>query len=122
MNKNWYQSTDGQLHTKELANQSINPGETKNVTLTLVKRMTQENTGTTINTAEISQASNALAIVDNNSTPANKVQGEDDMSTAELLISIKTGGAMMYIALITIIIAVVGLGSYIIKKRVLTEE
>lgn len=122
MNKNWYQSTDGQLHTKELANQSINPGETKNVTLTLVKRMTQENTGTTINTAEISQASNALAIVDNDSTPANKVQGEDDMSTAELLISIKTGGAMMYIALITIIIAVVGLGSYIIKKRVLTEE
>lgn len=122
MNKNWYQSTDGQLHTKELANQSINPGETKNVTLTLVKRMTQENTGTTINTAEISQASNALSIVDNDSTPANKVQGEDDMSTAELLISIKTGGAMMYIALITIIIAVVGLGSYIIKKKVLTED
>ena len=58
MNKAWYQNTDGSISSKELSNTIINPGETKSLTLTLTKKMTQNNVGTTINIAEIGQESN----------------------------------------------------------------
>ena len=122
MNQNWYQLANGELHSKELSNQIIRPGESKLLTLTLVKDMNQNNTGTTINTAEIYKASNDYSINDIDSTPANKVSGEDDISTVELIISISTGGGTMYISLILIIIAIIGVGIYLIKKRVLTDE
>ena len=124
INKEWYQGTDGNLHTKTLENQIINPGETKTVILTLMKKMNQNNTGTVINTAEISNASNDFQLGDIDSTPGNKVTGEDDISTAEVLISIRTGTIIMYTFLIFIIIAIVGVGIYFINKKVLqdTEE
>lgn len=119
INKAWYQGTDGNLYTKELANQIIHPGETKTILLTLMKKMTQNNTGTVINTAEISKSTNDLALKDIDSTEGNKIQGEDDMSTAEVIISIKTGGMILYISLFFIIITMIGMGTYIIKKDIL---
>jgi hypothetical protein len=122
LNKNWYQLNNGELYSKELSNDIINPGDSKTVTLTLVKTMNQNNTGTSINTAEISKASNDFSIEDIDSTPGNKVSGEDDISTAQVIISVKTGGVVMYTLLIAIIIAVIGIGVYFIKKDVLGRE
>ena len=122
MNKNWYQSTDGKLYSKELANQIINPSETKTLTLTLTKTMNQNNTGTVINTAELNNVSNNYSLQDIDSTPGNNVQGEDDMSTAELIISIGTGSPVMYTALIIAIILIIGIGIYFINKKVLKAE
>lgn len=122
MNNNWYQSTKGELYTKELSNQIINPGETKTVTLTLTKTMNLENTGTSINTAELNKVSNDYSLQDVDSTPGNRQTGEDDISTAQLIISVKTGSSVMYISLIMIIIGIISVGIYFIKKDVLLDE
>lgn len=122
MNNNWYQSTKGELYTKELSNQIINPGETKTVTLTLTKTMNLENTGTSINTAELNKVSNDYSLQDVDSTPGNRQTGEDDISTAQLIISVKTGSPVMYISLIMIIIGIISVGIYFIKKDVLLDE
>ena len=37
INKEWYQDSNGTLHTNSLANEKIQPGETKTVRLTLSK-------------------------------------------------------------------------------------
>ena len=124
MNSNWFLSTDQNLYSRELANQIINPGETKEITLTLYKTMNNNNTGTTINTAELSIANNDNDIADTDSTPGNKATGEDDISTAKVIISIRTGGVIGISVLIVIIMAVIATAVYIIKTKVLkdTEE
>ena len=119
---NWVQSTDQNLYSRELANQIINPGETKEITLTLTKKMTANNTGTSINTAEINKASNSSEIADKDSTPGNRRTGEDDISTANLIISIKTGGVVEYTILFIVIAIIIILGVYIIKTKVLVED
>lgn len=121
MNSNWFLSTEQNLYSRELANQIINPGETKEITLTLYKTMNTNNTGTTINTAEISIANNDNDIADIDSTPGNKVTGEDDISTANVIISIRTGGVVGFTVLIAIIMAVIAVAVYIIKTKVLRE-
>lgn len=123
INKDWYASTDGNLHTNALSKELINPGETKTITLTLVKAMTDSNTGRTANTAEIAKSSNDLSIPDKDSTPGNNSQGEDDISTAEVIISIRTGLAMT-IGIITIIIALAigGIMIYTIKRKEANHE
>lgn len=122
MNKNWYQTPTGELVSQELSNQLIQPGETKSVTLTLVKDMNQDNTGTIINTSEIGKSTNDYFIQDIDSIAGNKVSGEDDMSTAEIIVSIRTGGIMLYLSFIIIIGSIIGGGSYLIKKKILSPE
>ena len=122
MNNNWYQGIGGQLYTKELSNKIINPGKTEEITLTLVKSMNENNTGTTINVAEINETNNDFLISDIDSIPGNNVSEEDDISKAELIISIRTGSVGGYITLIIVIIAIIGIGTYLIKKRVLDKK
>lgn len=100
----------------------INPGETKTLTLTLTKTMNLDNTGTSINTAELNKVSNNYSLQDIDSTPGNRQTGEDDMSTAQLIISVKTGSPVMYISLIIIIIGIISVGVYLIKKEMLIDE
>lgn len=118
LNKSWYTTNDKDIHNITLANEIIYPGETKTITVTLVKTMTQNNAGTSINTAEIAKASNEQLIEDIDSTPGNNASNEDDISTAELIISIRTGlgiaiGVIVAIVLVGLIITAV----IIIKKR-----
>lgn len=118
INKNWYSVNGSDLRNTELSKEIIKPGETKFITLTLIKSMTENSTGVTVNTAEISKSSNDLNIKDRDSTEANKMQGEDDISTAEIIISIRTG-AVKVIGITTIIIILVGIviGVYIVKRK-----
>lgn len=122
MNQNWYQGVDGNLYTKELSDQIINPGETKTVTLTLTKAINQNNTGNIINSAEINRASNNFSLSDIDSTPGNQANGEDDKSTAEVLVSIRTGEVIGYTALTLTIIAIIAIGTYFINKKVLNPD
>ena len=74
------------------------------------------------NTAEISEDYNKEGLPDRDSTPDNKKPGEDDIDTADVLLSIKTGLAsniMMYVTAGTIIFTVLGAGIFAIKKYVL---
>lgn len=116
INTDWYKSTDGNLHSTALSKELIEPGETKTITLTLVKTMTENNVGLTSNKAEIAKSSNDLSIPDTDSTAGNNKQGEDDISTAEVLISIKTGLAFT-ISVISIIIAIAIVGTVVYMKK-----
>ena len=104
INKDWYTTNNGNtLHNTSLENKIINPGETKTLTLTLIKNMNENSTGTAINTAEIAKVSNKQSIADKDSVPGNKATGEDDISSAELIVSIRTGaGAIIGIIILTI--------------------
>ena len=74
--------------------------------------MTENNLGLVNNTAEIAEAYNELGIADSNSTPGNRVQGENDMGVADVIISIKTGEIILYSSLIGF--AIVALGVVVI--------
>lgn len=115
LNKDWYQVGDT-LYTTSLANEKIQAGETKTVTLTLTKAMTENSTGLIPNTAEIAEDYNELGIADSNSTPGNRAKGENDMGSAEVLLSIRTGG-VVYIAITIIIVAILAIVAVVIIKK-----
>ena len=117
INKDWYMGTDGNIHNVSLSNDVIQPGETRTLTLTLTKQMTADNTGNSINTAEIARASNNLSLSDEDSTPGNQTSGEDDISTAELVISIRTGLVATSIITIITVLIVGSLIIYVIYKK-----
>ena len=74
------------------------------------------------NIAEISEDDNERGIPDRDSTPDNKVSGEDDIDDADVLLSIKTGMTENIVAFIaggTIILLVLASGVILIKKFVL---
>ena len=78
--------------------------------------------GNIINQAELTEVSNSLSIDDIDSTPNNKISGEDDMSSAEVLVSIRTGGPIIYTTLIFIIVGILGAGIYLIRRNVFGEN
>lgn len=118
MNTDWFISTDGNLHNISLTNQIINPGEEKTVTLTLVKTMNVNNTGTTVNMAEVAKSSNELSIEDRDSQSSNRLQSEDDMGIAEVIISVKTGLVIAISSgLILVLLAGTAIVVYILKRK-----
>ena len=120
LNKDWYEGKDGVIYNASLANTIINPGESKEVTLILTKNMNgDEDFGLINNSAEIYEISNDYGALDVDSTPGNKATNEDDYSTANVLTSVKTGDVVIYTTLIITIITIVGVGIYMIKKKVL---
>lgn len=121
-NKDWYMDGNGVLHNKTIAEQAIKAGETKSVTLVLTKSLKSDSTGTIQNIGEIGASSNKEGIAEYDSVAGNKKAGEDDMSTASLIVSIATGSPMMYIGIVIGSMVVLGLGIYIINKKILKER
>ncbi|MFR0822425.1 MAG: SdrD B-like domain-containing protein [Clostridia bacterium] len=119
LNRDWYSSQNGMLLNSSLANTKIAPGESKEVTLLLTMKVSEDNLGIINNSAEIYEAYNDLGLEDIDSTPGNKASNEDDMSSADVLITIRTGKTIMFIGITTVIVAIIGVGAYFIKKKVL---
>ena len=121
LNKDWYESGNT-LYTTALGNDIINPGESRTVTLTLTKTMGEDNL-VTRNNAEIYEAYNDLGLVDSNSTPGNKASGENDMGSADVIVSVRTGGVIyMTIGIMLAIIVLAGIATGIIVKRKNAKE
>ncbi len=118
LNKDWYQS-GANIYNSSLANTKLQPGESKEVTLTLTKQMTENNTGTITNTAEIVESYNEQGLKDADSVEGNRAKGEDDMSQADLIVSISTGEIVVTVTVIISIIAVLALVSFAIIKKVM---
>ena len=118
MNKDWYQ-TGNELYTSSLSNEAIAPGESRTITLTLVKSMTENNLGRINNRAEIAEDYNDLGLKDINSTPGNQEPGENDMGSADTILSIRTGGVVyVSIAVVAVIIlSTVGIVIYRKNKK-----
>ena len=120
LNRDWYQSSNGDLYNSSLANTKLESGESLEVTLTLTRKITDSNLGIVNNNAEIYEVYNEEAIPDVDSTEANKITSEDDMSSADVVISVKTGDAIIYTTLISTIICIaIGVSIYYIRKIVL---
>lgn len=121
LNPDWYQAGEN-LYTTSLANTKIEAGETKELTLILTKTMTETNTGLVNNTAEIEEDYNTLGIEDKDSKAGNKDTKEDDMGSANVIISVSTGAAVSYVALTISIIIIIGAATFIISKKILKEN
>ena len=121
LNKSWYQSGDD-LYCTSLANEEIKPGESKEVKLTVIKEMTENNTGLVNNTAEIVSSYNEFGLKDINSTEGNKVKGENDMGSADLIISIRTGQAIMAISLVILAIVILGISIFLLRRFIITKD
>ena len=117
LNKNWHKGNDGNLYTDELANTAIKAGDSKTVKLVLTKAMTDTNTGIVNNQAEISKDYNKVGIADKDSTPGDQDQKDDDMSSADLIIGVKTGETLIYISAIIAGIVLAVIAAIIIKKN-----
>ena len=120
LNKDWYQDKDA-VYCTSLADVKINPGESKEVKLTVIKQMKENNTGLVNNTAEIINSYNELGLTDINSTEGNKVKGENDMSSADVIISIKTGQVVTTVILVITTVVMLGVAIYIIKKSIINK-
>lgn len=121
LNKDWYQSGNT-VYCSSLSNEKLEPGESKEVTLTVVKQMKENNTGLINNTAEIAESYNELGLTDVNSTEGNKVKGENDMGSADLIISIRTGQVVTTVLLIISSIVILGVAIYFVRKLIINRN
>lgn len=121
INKNWYKADNNKtVFNASLAETEIKPGESKEVTLVLSYNITDKNIGTIINNnAEIYESYNKLGLSDIDSKEANMLEQEDDMSKADIILSVATGRIMLNIGIIIAVVAMLVVGIYEIKKRVL---
>ena len=71
---------------------------------------------------EIYEAYNPIGVDDIDSTPGNKKETEDDISKAEILVGIVTGGPIFYITITIGVATILGLGIYGIKKKILRKS
>lgn len=123
LNKDWYLGTDGNAYNMTLAKDEIKPTESREVTIILSKKMTEENTGLVNNDAEIFDAYNKEGITNIDAEPGNKNKSENDMSSASLVVSVKTGETVTkYTMLIIAIIAILTFGIYMIKIKILDKK
>ncbi len=121
INKNWYKSDkNNTVFNASLAETEIKPGESKELTLVLSYSITDKNIGTIINNnAEIYESYNKLGLADIDSTPGNMLSQEDDMSKADIILTVATGRIVLNIGITLAVIAILVIGTYEIKKRVL---
>ena len=120
-NQGWTTTEDPNIvKTELLADTLLQPGESAEVTIVLTWINDASNLGVKINTAEISKDYNEYGAKDIDSTPNNKVPGEDDIDDAPVMLSVKTGSAVIgYITLAVAFLAIVGTGAYTVKRRII---
>jgi len=118
LNKNWYEA-NGNLYTNIFEGEQIAPGEIKEVNLILTKTKTDGNAELINNMAEINDAYNVYGIKDLDSTQANQNKEENDLGSADLMISIQTGTIFNYIIVVISMLGIIGIAVYVINKKVL---
>ena len=121
LNKDWYQS-GSDVYCTGLSDVLIKPGEVKEVKLVVINTLSENNIGLINNTAEIANSYNEYGIKDVNSKEANKKIGENDMGSADLILSIKTGQIVTTIILTITIILIIGLAVLIIDKKYINRK
>ena len=117
-NKVWTK-TGNKITTEALANTLIKPGEKATVQVSFKWVNGENNFGVKTNVAEISKDRNDSNTSDIDSTPGNNKSGEDDIDTAEVMLSISTGTAPTYLALAITVLTILSTGIVLIKKYVL---
>ena len=123
LNTDWYLGNDGNAYNMSLANKALKPGESQDVVIILSKKMTTDNTGLMNNDAEIFDVYNVEGIKNINAEAGNKNKSENDMSSAGMIVSVKTGETVAkYTALIVAAISILMVGIYFIKTKILDKK
>jgi len=119
-NPDWREA-EGKIVTNKLANTLLQPGETAEVEVLLTWINGKDNMGLKVNVAEISEDKNDSDTPDIDSTPNNKVEGEDDIDDAPVILATKTGELIniQYVLLVVGALSILSLGVIFIKKYVL---
>ncbi len=117
-NPNW-EEQEGKVVTDQLAGKILQPGESAEVTIKLTWINKENNMGLKVNVAEISKDYNEFGSPDIDSTPNNKVPGEDDIDDAPVMLSVKTGQIMMYTGIVMVVLVILAGGIIGIKKFVI---
>ena len=117
-NPEW-KEVEGKIVTRQLENTLLQPGETADVTVVLTWINNENNLGLKVNTAEISEDYNDYGTSDIDSTPNNKVPGEDDIDDAPVILAIRTGKPIVYTGLAIGVLTIISLGAVVIRKTVL---
>ena len=118
-NPGWTDEGNNVISTRLLENTLLQPGESAEVEVLLTWINGSDNLGLKTNTAEISEDYNDKGAPDIDSTPDNKVPGEDDIDDAEVILSISTGQARIYYTLGFIVLTTIGGGIFLIKRYVI---
>ncbi len=119
-NPKWKQEGDNKVVTDQLKDTLLKPGESATVDILLTWINSRDNLGLMTNTAEISDDYNESNTPDIDSTPDNRVEGEDDIDDAPVLVSIVTGGgAPLYIGLTLTSLVILSVGIFLIKRFVI---
>ncbi len=124
VNNDWYLSNNRRdVYNTSLENTIINPGESKEVTLVLSFNITDKNIGNIVNNnAEIYESYNEEGKEDLDSIAGNNNSQEDDISKADIILSVVTGKLVVGSILIVVILAILIFGIYEIKKQVLKNK
>ena len=118
-NPGWTDEGENIISTRLLENTLLQPGEYADIEVVLTWINGEDTMGVMTNTAEISEDYNDYGVPDIDSTPDNRVDGEDDIDDAPVMLSISTGQARIYFTLgFTILITIAG-GIVLIKKFVI---
>ena len=115
----WKIAEEGVVVTDYLNGTLLKPGEYAEVPIVLTWINSAENLGEKVNLAEISKDRNDSDSPDVDSTPDNKVPGEDDIDDAPVVLAVKTGIAKIYAGLTMIVLLTFALGIGLIKKYVI---
>ena len=120
LNPTWTTAENGVVINTSLANTMLNPGEARTIELILTMKTSDDKMTVINNSAEIYESYNDLGVTDRDSMPGNKNAKEDDYSSADIILSIRTGGSVeMYIGLAITIIFTLAVGTYYTRKEVL---
>ena len=114
-----WKEANGKIVTDQLKDTLLNPGESAVVEVILTWINDEDNMGVMINTAEISEDYNESGTPDIDSTPNNKVEGEDDIDDAPVALTMVTGSAPLYIGITAGTFAIIAGGVFLIKRYVI---
>ena len=118
-NPNWTDEGNNVISTKQLENTLLQPGQSATVEVILTWINGPDNLALKTNIAEISEDDNEYDVPDRDSTPDNKVDGEDDIDVAKVILAITTGTAKTYFTLAIGLLTIVLVGVVLIKKFVI---
>lgn len=112
-NTDWQLGEDGSLYTSALNKVLIAAGESKEITLVLTKKMTENDTGIYKNTAKIVSSTNDLQLSD--------ADENNNTSEVEVIIGVKTG-AIYYILVIVIALAIAFIAMLVVSKLIKDDK
>ena len=122
LNPDWYLSDNGNIYNSSLENIKLEPGDSQEIKLIVSVNITEDTLGIISNNVELYETYNEQGLQDIDSEEANQDTNEDDMSKADLVVSLVTGKIISYTIITFVVIAILGVGIFEIKKHVLTKK